>query len=263
MNKAVWWVILAVILGIMVGGYYALRPHPPAAPPPAPEPAAAPAPAPPPIEHPIEQAQPGAAAPAPLPALDESDHAFADALAALIGPARLHEFLIPQSLIRHIVATVDNLPRAKVSQRVMPVKPVPGRFLVSGQGEALAIDPNNVARYAPYMKLLQAVDVRKCVALYVRFYPLFQQAYRELGYPTGYFNDRLIAAIDDMLLAPQPASPVRLTQPNVLYEYADADLQVRSAGQKIVIRIGAANAAIVKAKLREIRHELTRKVTQP
>lgn len=27
---------------------------------------------------------------------------------------------------------------------------------------------------------------------YVRLYPLFQKAYVELGYPNGYFNDRLI-----------------------------------------------------------------------
>jgi hypothetical protein len=52
--------------------------------------------------------------------------------------------------------------------------------------------------------------------------------------------------------------PLALVQPKVLYEYADADLQALSAGQKVLLRIGADNAARVKAKLRELRREITR-----
>jgi hypothetical protein len=44
-----------------------------------------------------------------------------------------------------------------------------------------------------------------------------------------------------------------------MYEFADPALEARSAGQKIMIRMGSENAAIVKAKLREIRHEVTRR----
>jgi hypothetical protein len=42
----------------------------------------------------------------------------------------------------------------------------------------------------------------------------------------------------------------------VLFEFADPDLETRSAGQKILIRMGAENAVRVKAKLWEIRREL-------
>jgi hypothetical protein len=44
----------------------------------------------------------------------------------------------------------------------------------------------------------------------------------------------------------------------VFYEFADPELEARSAGQKILMRIGNENAARVKAKLRELRGELTR-----
>ncbi len=91
------------------------------------------------------------------------------------------------------------------------------------------------------------------VAVYRHFYPLFQQAYVELGYPQGYFNDRLVAAIDDLLATPEPAEPPRLVQQKVIYQFADSDLEGRSAGQKIMLRIGTENARTVKAKLREIR----------
>ena len=48
-------------------------------------------------------------------------------------------------------------------------------------------------------------------------------------------------------------NPVRIEQRKVLYEFSAPELESRSAGQKILIRIGSANAARVKAKLREIR----------
>jgi hypothetical protein len=45
----------------------------------------------------------------------------------------------------------------------------------------------------------------------------------------------------------------------VLYQYADPELESRSAGQKIMMRMGGENEAKVKAKLKEIRSELTRR----
>jgi len=47
-------------------------------------------------------------------------------------------------------------------------------------------------------------------------------------------------------------------QPKVFYVYADPKLEALSAGQKILLRMGSANAEQIKAKLREIRQALTR-----
>jgi hypothetical protein len=82
---------------------------------------------------------------------------------------------------------------------------------------------------------------------------LFQSAYVELGYPNGYFNDRLVEVIDHLLAAPEANAPIRLVQPKVLYEFEDADLQALSSGRKAMLRLGPANEARVKAKLREFR----------
>ena len=70
------------------------------------------------------------------------------------------------------------------------------------------------------------------------------------------FNDRLVEAIDDLLAAPAVTGPLKLTQPKVLYEFADARLEQRSAGQKIMLRMGSDNAARVKAKLAQFRREI-------
>ena len=92
----------------------------------------------------------------------------------------------------------------------------------------------------------------------VEFYPLFQQSYAELGYPSRYFNDRVFDVIDHLLATPDLSGPIALTQPKVLYEFADPQLQELSAGQKMLLRMGPDNEARVKAKLREIRKLLQR-----
>ena len=138
----------------------------------------------------------------------------------------------------------------------MPLNSVPGAFVTAGAGDGRTLAPANATRYAPYVRAMEAVPARALVSSYVQAYPLFQRAYEELGYPGKYFNDRLLEAIDDLLAAPETTAPVKLMQPKVLYEFADPDLETRSAGQKIMIRMGTDNALRVKAKLREIRQEL-------
>jgi hypothetical protein len=207
------------------------------------------------IEHPVGEAANSAA---PLPALAESDGAVREALSGLFGAATFDALFRPQELVRNIVATIDNLPRRNVALRLVPVKPVAGAFKVTSHDGTVAIGSDNAARYAPYVKAMDAVDSAKLVALYVRLYPLFQQAYVDLGYPSRYFNDRVFEVIDHLLAAPEVPGTVALTQPKVLYEYADPALADLSAGQKVLVRMGPENEAKVKAKLREIKRALSR-----
>jgi len=88
----------------------------------------------------------------------------------------------------------------------------------------------------------------------VRYYPLFQEAYKEQGYPNAYFNDRLVESLDVMINTPASPGQLALSQPKVFYEYADPSLEGLPAGQKIMLRMGPENAARVKVKLKEIRN---------
>jgi hypothetical protein len=215
--------------------------------------ASVPASPPPPVaqapRNPIEAAEPEK----PLPSLKESDGPVAAALAALVGQDAFGRFFVPENLIRNIVATVDNLPREQVSQRVDPLRPVAGVLATNGKDGSRTLAPANASRYALQMGLVETVPTESIVAFYRRHYPLFQQAYVELGYPNGYFNDRLVEVIDHLLATPEPTGPIRLTQPKVLYEFADPALEDLSAGQKMMLRLGRQNRDVVKAKLREIR----------
>lgn len=215
---------------------------------PAPEPPQPPEPA---IRHPIgpEPAEPGSV----LPALDASDTSIAQALAEVFGTRLFREYFDAHNLIRRIVVTVDNLPRPKLPRLMLPLKPVGGRFLVDGTASEPTIASANAARYAPYVRLAEAVDSAKLVAVYRRLYPLFQKAYVEIGYPDAYFNDRLVEVIDHLLAAPETAEPPLLVRPKIFYEFADPELEARSAGHKLLLRMGSDNAQRIKAKLREVR----------
>lgn len=195
-----------------------------------------------------------------LPKLDQSDGAIGQALAGLIGHKAFAQWLIPHRLILHIVATIDNLPRQQAPVKAWPVSPVPGVLRTSGKGADLAISPDNAQRYAPYLQVLQQVKPQRLVEVYLEFYPLFQQAYTELGYPHASFNNRLLVVIDNLLAAPEPKPPVLLVQPKVLFQYADPRLESASVGQKILMRLGPAGETEVKAKLRAIRQALLEKM---
>jgi hypothetical protein len=207
------------------------------------------APALPALRHPLPEVPAGA----PLPSLAESDGAFVAALAAALGPPGFGQWLGPQDPIRRIVVTVDNLPRKTVPQRMLPWKPVPGAFAVEIAGGTPVIADANARRYESVLRLLDAIDAAQLVAVYVQWYPRFQEAFRELGYPNGHFNDRLVEAIDTMLAAPTGNGPPAVVQPKVLWEFADPQLEALPAGQKIMLRMGPGHAERVKAKLASIR----------
>lgn len=250
---------LWVAIGVVVAGGAALvllRHRPESAPPPAITPAPLPPPAaaaPVPEHHPIEEAQAPAPQAPPLPSLDQSDDVIGTALVDLVGQSLFESLFERKDIVRRIVATVDNLPREAVPAKVWALKPAPGHFLVTGKDDTLATAPENAVRYAAYLQLVRTADARRLVAAYVQHYPLFQQAYEGLGYPKGYFNDRLILAIDNLLATPTATSPQLLTQPHVLYQYADPSLEALSFGQKVLLRMGADDENAIKGKLREIR----------
>jgi hypothetical protein len=200
---------------------------------------------------------------APQPPIDASDAALEAGLRALLAGGALTAIVEPRDFVRNVVATLDNLPRRSLFAANMPVKPVPGPFQTTFAASGLAIADANAARYTAYVRVLELIDAAKLVALYERHYPLFEQAYRELGYPSGHFNDRLVEAIEVALATPQVAPPLRVVQPKVYYEYVDRGLETLPSAQKLMLRMGPENAAMVKARLIEIHALLTRHAAGP
>ena len=190
----------------------------------------------------------------PLPPLDDSDGYFKLALEDLFGDGVV-EILVDRALIEKVVATIDNLPRSQVAERIRPTGPPPGDFeAIEGDAEdVFVLGPANYARYDAIANRIAAANPDRVVETYRRFYPLLQEAYVGLGYPGNFFNDRVVEVIDHLLETPQPEPPIRLVRPHVLFEFADPDLEALSTGQKLLLRVGDANATKVKEFLRGIR----------
>ncbi len=209
--------------------------------------------------HPIEplSVTPGEGELVELPPLEESDSYFALALLDIFG-ADLEPLLADEALIDKSVATVDNLTRSRVAEKIRPLGRLPGNFVAVAEGDngPFYLSPDNYARYDSLVNMVTGADADELEATYRRFYPLMQEAFAQLGYPDSYFNDRVIAVIDHLLATPEPEQPVRLLQPHVLYEFADPALEALSGGQKLLIRMGPDHAARIKALLENFRSRI-------
>jgi len=209
---------------------------------------------------PIEPSTPDAAAAEqsglyPLPPLAESDGYFRAILLNIFGDD-LDTLLANNELIAKFVATVDGLDAAKPSRKVWPVKVSLAEFQAVAVEDAsgqFVQSPENYARFDFLITMATHPAPATLIDAYKHLYPLFQETYIGMGYPDGYFNDRLVEIIDHLLSTPQPAEPILLVQPRVYYQFADPKLEALSGGQKLLIRMGPANAAKLRPLLQAIR----------
>ena len=263
-NPLVW--ILLVVLAVGAAWYLTMRedqaevdqavvtPAPVA---PAPEPERYPVdeirtPTPPPGEAGAEVD--GVTAPDPLPALSESDPEVLEQAAAL-SPA-LESLLIPEFVLSRVVATVDALEGRRVAPPLRPTTSVPGRFQVLESGDDAVISPENAERYAPFVAVIDGLETEQLVTLYLRFYPLLQEAYGELGKDDDRFNDRVIEILDLLLATPEPVGLIEVKQNEAVYEFVDPELESLAVGQKALLRLSREQRQTVKDRLRALRSAL-------
>ena len=206
----------------------------------------------------------------PLPPLNESDDYVRENLESVVGEAATMQYFASEGLVTRIVATVDMLGSRQVPGNIQAIQGPGGSFAASEDPNPPTIitnevgdpipqylsDPANTRRYVAYVEMLEAIDAGQFAALYRKNYPLFQQAWRELGYTRSDFDGRLVEVIDDLLATPSVEEPYRLIKPEAVYVFADEELESLSAGQKIMLRMGSDNAARVKSKLSEFREAL-------
>ena len=225
------------------------------------------------VEHPISEVAARAAAAASGAATIDLASLPA-ALEHLLGRQAVLGMLQVQDFPRRLVATVDNLGREAAPARTWPVNPTAGRFLVREEAGSLVIDADNGLRYAPFVQLIESVDLRNAVALYLRWYDEFQQAYESIGFPGRHFNTRLVEVIDLLLATPTQAGPIEVVlpvirgphqppRPWVLYEFADPSLRGLSAGQQWLLRMGPVNQRRLQARLAEFRTLIARPQVRP
>lgn len=191
-----------------------------------------------------------------LPPLDDSDAYFLLEIRSSFG-TRIESLLLRDGIIDRLVTTVDSLPRKELPEKIRPVGRIQIAFAADADDDGtMVLGPASYERFDGLIAQLYYANTDMAFDTYQRFYPLFQQAYERLGYPDAYFNDRLVEVIDHLIATPSPSGPIVLARPNVLYEFADPDLEALSSGQKLVLRMGPHNAATLRRVLKKFRSRL-------
>ncbi|MDZ7790734.1 MAG: DUF3014 domain-containing protein [Xanthomonadales bacterium] len=206
-------------------------------------------------EAPRQPAEPAREPQPPLPELAGSDETALDALAGLFGSEFVEQRIKPEFVISRTVAIVNSLEGAAPALKTWPVDTLDPEPATEAQsdGDTLHWTQENTERYDTWMNALETLPPEEAAALYARYYPLFQQAWNELGETEPHFNDRLIDIVDHLLATPEIGLPIEVIPYEGRLQFADEALEEQSWGRKLLIRMGPAHADKVTDWLRAFR----------
>ncbi len=192
-----------------------------------------------------------------LPRLDDSDPFVFQQLGDVDGGPALVQSVVSEHLIRKFVVLVENVSRGILPMGDWPLEePQEGLRARRLDDERFVMEVASHQRFDPIVNALLAVSPVQGMTLYQALYPLFQQAMDEIGYRGVDFNDVLIRAIDNVLAAPREEGPFILVQPSVQYLYEDERLESLSDVEKLLLRMGSQNAAMLRERLGDYRARL-------
>lgn len=242
-------------------------------------------------ETPPARAAPADSAP-DLPPLDASDALVRDLVAGLSSRPRLAEWLATDRLVRRFVGAVVSVAAGTSPRDELGFLGPDGAFEVRGSGaggdgaaaddepatgeaagdrpaaaadRVAVVDPASYDRYDPVAATFASLDTRGTAGTYRRLRPLFQEAYRELGFSEGSFDGTLARAVENLLAVPVPDGPVEVVPAaeGTDWVYRDPALEGLSPAQKHLLRMGPENVRRVQAKLRELAGALDLPLVEP
>ena len=192
-----------------------------------------------------------------LPLLGDSDQLIRDGVVSLTRNENINAWLAPNELVRKFVAVVDNIARGQIAKGPMRFLAPEGSFLANPvDDEIYVLDPASFRRYDLFVEVIASIDARRAAEFYKLLRPLFQEAYKELGYGNADFDDVIFNAMGRLLETPVIEDVVRLKRPVVMFEYEDINLENLSPAQKQMIRMGPRNTRIMQAKIARVAIEL-------
>jgi hypothetical protein len=199
---------------------------------------------------------PPEAAKAPLPgvrvALADSDEWVRNKALDLSANSRWSEWLLNKNLIRRITAAVVNIAEGKSPRKHVGFLGSSMPFSALKKDEKLYLDPQSFDRYNLFVNIFSSLDAAKTTGLFKEFNPLFQEAYRELGYPQGDFQAVLVLAMKELLKVPVVEGDILLKEAVLSYWIVDDSLEDLSDAQKYLLRMGPQNTRKIQKKLQEM-----------
>ena len=191
-----------------------------------------------------------------LPALNQSDAFVREQTLDAFKGLSIDNVLFNKNLARQFVVFVDNLSHGELARKASPLIGPKQRFDALDVTDKTYLDPDSYHRYDMYADLLETMNTEALVKTYELLLPILNNAFAELGYEDATFNQRLKAAIKEVLNAPIIEQPIELTSISVNYKFKDSNLESLPDAQKLMIRMGPENTRKVKAALRKVLHKL-------
>jgi len=159
--------------------------------------------------------------------------------------------------VRRFVTSVDNIASGISPQAQLEfLRPAEGFEVDVKGGDVIVVEPSSYHRYDLPAQVFGSLDTAGTAALYRELKPLIDEAYGEIGPRGRTFDDRLDAAFDQLLAVPALEGSVQLNQLVVTYAWADEELELLSAAQRHLLRMGPDNVSLIQGKLGELRAAL-------
>ena len=253
--------VIVVLLLVIAGGVVLLTGIWPPKGEPAPT-ATAPPPEPPPspimtaIEEPASEPPPPPPEPVedPLPRLEESDDAVRDALGDIPLGTAGQQYLIPGNIIERSASLIYLMAQGEVPYKLLPVSRPKAAFPIRDDGTQVVTDPTGFERYDALTQWLQSLDFESLLSSLEWFIPLFREAWSYYGEDPAAFDMAVVITLDLVIATPEiDLSEARLIRKEAVWIFEDPAIEGLAPIQKQVLRMGAENAKILKAKAAEAR----------
>jgi hypothetical protein len=179
------------------------------------------------------------------------------ALEPVSGQASFRRWIADGDAVARWAAVTDAIAQDISPRKQLAFLGIRKPFSVVSRDGKLYISPAAYRRYDGFAEVVDSVDARALARAYRELHGALESAYRALGYPDGSLDKVTAQALRRIVAAKVPAGPVEVVEAGgTQYEFADPKLEARGEIEKHLLRLGARNARIVQAKVREVEQAL-------
>jgi hypothetical protein len=197
--------------------------------------------------------------PMQLPALMDSDAMLRELAGTLSRNPLLARLVATRGLVRNATLAVVQIGDGKTPAVPFAVLRPPTRLQIAGQ-QSGKVEAASYARWEAATAALISIPAADAARVYVNIKELFDEAYRELGYPAGDFDVALTKAIRTIEATPPSPAEMVLLRREGYFEHTDSALGSLQPVQKQLLLFGPENRARVQSWLRQLAAALELKV---
>jgi len=198
--------------------------------------------------------------PLQLPPLSASDVMLRELFATLSRHPLLARVLAQPGIVRAAVLAVVQIGDGKTPVVPLDAMRPSERMKLMGGAASGRIDPTSYGRWDGPVRALLDINATDAAQVYVNVKPLFDEAYGELGYPGGNFDEAIVRAIKMLVDTPEaPADLVLLERP-AYFEHDDPALKALRPVQKQLLLTGPEHRRQVITWLRRFAATLALKI---